>query len=867
MKKRGILSCLLFVLLPVFGQCPGAGGNRPPMKVGHIFGTAVDTEGKPLEFATVIVMQSVADSLTGGLKDILVKADQTTLEGTFDIKELPVNAKLKLLISSVGYKTAETLVAFPMPKMDGFTPPKPGQQPDPAMIAKFMAAFDLNMGEIKLESDDKMLDQVVVTATKALVEMDIDKKIFNVEKNIVTTGGTAVDVMRNIPSVQVDIDGNVKVRNAAPTLFIDGRPTTLSMNQIPADVIEKVEVITNPSAKYDASGSMAGIINIVLKKNRANGINGMVNASADRFGGSNVMTSLNLKQKKVNLSMMGMYMGMRTNVEGNSLRESSIGEVNSVVNQDITSKTIGNMAFGRLGLDYNLTDRTTLSTAGILGFGSFKPEEDIRITSQTNELVSLSNRLSNSTRSFRPQGVQLGFTHNFPSEGEQLTADLNFFGGNNDNSGLFTTNYLSNGQITGNQIQKNEGSGSNSFLTVQTDYTKSFKNGLSLETGLRAQISSLSNLNENFLKPVGSDVYTNITAASMNFDSRNDVYAAYLSMAGKAGDAFSYKLGLRGESSFYDGKLLNSGDSFSNSYPLSLFPSVFLSKNLTQKDQVQFSVTRRVNRPSFFQLIPFIDYSDSLNITRGNADLVPEFTTSGEMSYSHSQGTGIFLASAYYKYTTNLITRYLNEEINPVSGKTDLINTYINANNSVNYGTELTYTNKITKWWDFTANVNLYNSSINLENLESVLQNDPIWTVFGKFNSNFNLPGKWVIQLSADYQGKTNMPVSQGGMGFGGGMSQTQSSSQGYIKPFYGIDLAVKKSFMKNDIASFTLAANDLFRTRGNTQISLGSGFYQEYYRLSNPQLVRATLSIRFGQMDMKSMKKNSMNMEGMQMQ
>jgi len=281
------------------------------------------------------------------------------------------------------------------------------------------------------------------------------------------------------------------------------------------------------------------------------------------------------------------------------------------------------------------------------------------------------------------------------------------------------------------------------------------------------------------------------------------------------------------------------------------------------------SITRRVNRPNFFQIIPFVDYSDSLNISRGNADLVPEFTTSGELAYSKTKGSATFLVSGYYKYTDNLITRYLKQEINPISGKTDLINTYVNANSSINYGTEFIYTNKLQNWWDITANINFYNSKINIANIDANQVSDAMWTAFGKLNNNFTLPKKWVIQLSADYQGKTNLPVSQNQGMQGPPGNQAQSSSQGYIEPFYGIDLAIKKSFLKNDMASLTLSFNDMFRTRGNTRISYGEGFTQSYYRISNPQQVRLTLSIRFGKFDMSSIKKmsNSSSSEAMQMQ
>ena len=404
-------------------------------------------------------------------------------------------------------------------------------------------------------------------------------------------------------------------------------------------------------------------------------------------------------------------------------------------------------------------------------------------------------------------------------------------------------------------------------MTFQTDYVRPLKNNGSLEAGVRAQVNALNNLNENTLKPVGSEIYKNISAASTNYDSKNSVYAAYISVSGKVKNAFSYKTGLRAESSAYDGELLNTGEKFSNNYPLSLFPSIFLSKELTKTDQLQLSLTRRVNRPNFFQIIPFVDYSDSLNITRGNADLVPEFTTSSEISYSKSKGTATLLTSVYFKHTNNLITRYLNQETNPITGNIDLINTYINANSSDNYGVEFTFTNKIKKWWDFTANLNMYNSKINIENIENSTSQAGLWTAFGKINNNITLKNKWVLQLSGDYQGKSNMPVTQN-QGFGPPMSQAQSSSQGYIKPFYGVDLAIKKSFLKNDLASLTLAVNDIFKTRGNTQVSYGEGFNQSYYRLTNPQMIKLNFSFRFGQMDTSLFKKNNNNnMEGMQMQ
>lgn len=867
--KKFILSTLVSIsTFFAFAQVPGApaGAKMPDMNRGHVFGKVVDDLGKPVEFASVVLLKTTIDPATKKPKDILVKAQAAELNGDFNFKEIPINVKLKIKISFVGFTTYEGAVAFAMPPMGGM---KPGQAPDPEMMAKLMSAFEKDLGNIKLAPDSKELDAVVVTGTKSLVEMDIDKKSFNVSQNLVTTGGTAIDVMRNIPSVQVDIDGNVKVRNANPTLFIDGRPTSLTMDQIPADIIDKVEVITNPSAKYDASGSVAGIINIVLKKNKKNGYNGMVNMGANRRGGTNVMGNFSFQQNKWNLTATLLNNMERNESNGYSDRQSTIGGIASSIYQDSDNKTKGFMLFPRFSADYALSNRSTLTLGAFFGGGGqFKPKETLQITSTVNGVKSFSNRYTESLREFKPQGFQFGFKHTFPKAGEELTMDMNFFGGTNKNESLITTNYLNNSAITGTQIQKNAGEGNNKFITIQTDYVKPIKNEGTIEMGLRAQINELANKNDNTLKAVGSDVFKTIPSASINYSSLNNVYAAYVSVSGKT-TAFSYKVGLRGESSNYTGELLSTNQKFSNNYPLSLFPSIFLKKDLSKTDQLQLSVTRRVNRPNFFQLIPFVDYSDSLNITRGNADLVPEFTTSGELSYSKTKGSATFLFSGYYKYTDNLITRFYSQEINPISGRLDLINTFVNANSSINYGAELTYTNKLQNWWDFTANVNVYNSKINVSNIESSgAVADGMWTAFGKINNTFVLPKKWVIQLSADYQGKTNMPVSQGQGQMGPPGMQSQSSSQGYVQPYYGIDVAIKKSFLKNDMASLTLAFNDIGKTRGNTRVSFGEGFTQTSYRISNPQQVRLTLSVRFGKFDMSQMKKNnSSNVDMQQMQ
>jgi outer membrane receptor protein involved in Fe transport len=729
-----------------------------------------------------------------------------------------------------------------------------------------MNNVDKDLGNIKLTSDASTLAGVTVSATKPMMKMDIDKKVFNVEKNIVSAGGTALDVMRNVPSVMVDIDGNVKLRNATPQIYIDGRPTTLSLDQIPADAIESVEVITNPSAKYDASGGNAGILNIVLKKNKKSGYNGNLMAGVDKRGAVNGGGNFNVRQGKINLSAAVMVNQMKNRGTGH-VDQTNIGDTQTHIYQNNNNRSDGAFAFGRLGLDYFVTNRTTLSLAGVKVHGEFNPGDVIDI--YTDSLYNTpytksyySQRATDGKREFNATGIQFGFKHNFAKAGEELTADANYFSGKNKNDALYTTtNYTSDGTYTGTDLQHEVGSGSNSFLTLQTDYTKPINSKTTLETGLRAQMRKTISNNDTYIGYDTSSLVKMPNAASY-YNNRDNVYAAYASLKSSIKN-FGYEVGLRAESSDYNGDLTSTGQKFKNTYPISLFPSLFLSQKLNAKQELQFSVTRRINRPNFFNLIPYTNRSDKLNVTQGNPDLKPEFTYSFEASYGKTfKKNSNILASIYYKHTTDLITRYLTDQVDAVTGS--YITTWVNANSSYAYGSELTSVNYLTKWWDLTSNINIYKSKINTDNISGTSQ-DAMLSWFGKLNNNIKLPKNFGIQISAMYQSKTNLPVNNNQGGMGGPMMQAQSASQGYIKPFWGVDAAIKKSFLKNQAATITLSVSDIFATRKQDQYSYSSYFVQDYYRINNPQMFKLNFTYRFGKMDMSLFKRQNTKGSGAQ--
>ena len=867
MKKIVTLLVAILSVITGFAQFPGAGapgkGGAAVPNIGHVYGKITDTAGRPIGEASVLLLQSKFDTATKKRKEVLLKGLSTKANGEFSFADLPIMGPLTLKISAIGYQNLQQTVVFQM-KM----PAQSGGQAGGQDMSALLNSFDKDLGNIKLNYDSKQLQTVTVTASKPMMKMDIDKKTFNVERNMVSAGGTAVDIMKNVPSVQVDIDGNVTLRNASPQIYIDGRPTTLTLDQIPADAIESVEVITNPSAKFDASGGNSGILNIVLKKNKKSGYNGNLRLGVDKYGAFNGGGDMNLRQQKYNISVAAMGNQMISKNSGTTDRLNFFETPNTSILQNNFSKTTGGFMFGRVGIDLFLTNRTTVSLGAVRVRGQFKPNENIGINTDSlysaGTVKSFSKRISTGTREFNAKGFQFGIKQLFPKEGEEWTLDANYFGGKNEGNSLYTTNYYYNtNTVQNNVIQKVLNDGKNSFLTVQTDYVNPLTKTFKLETGLRAQIRNVTNNNYNYFWNKSTNAYDLVSNATSNYKNNDNVYAAYVSVSNSIKD-FGYKIGLRAESSNYEGTLTNTGQKFSNSYPISLFPSIFLSQKLKNKQELQFSATRRINRPNFFQLLPFADYTDPLNITKGNSALVPEFTNSFEFSYSKTfKGNNVFLASAYYKRTTDLITRYQTKEYDAVQNADVLISSYINANSSYTTGFELTSTNTLKKWWDLTTNVNIYNGKIN----SGTSSTDALWSWFGKINSNFKLPKEFSIQLSGTYQSKTNLPVNQSQGMMGPPMGQAQSAAQGYNKPTYGVDIAFKKSFLKNNAASATLSFSDVFRTRRAIQYSYNDYFQQTYDRLRDPQMVRLTFAYRFGKVDMNLFKRKNLKSMGEGMQ
>ncbi len=864
MRNFFTIAVLNLICLGAFAQFPGSNGamNTQNLSIGHFYGKIVDSKtNKPLENITVFISANRFDSSERKMKDMVLNTMITKGNGDFSFDNLSVFGNYSLNINSMGYKALVKTINFGIKMPKGGTPAGGIQQ-----IAQMV---DKDLGNIEMTEDAINLGNVTVTSSsRPQFELGVDRKIFNVDKNLISAGQTATEIMKNIPSLNVDIDGNVTLRNAAPTIFIDGRPTTLTLDQIPADIIDKVELITNPSAKFDASGGNAGILNIVLKKTKKTGYNGGIRTGIDSRGKMNLGGDLNFRENKININLSG-NMNQRKSISKSITDRNNLLTIPSQVYNTNDATNIGDFKFIRGGLDYFVDNRNTLSIAGNYVKGSFNNVQFQRVDSTIKSVYTSYNNISTlSNMQFENVGTQLSFKHNFAKNGHNISADMNYNSSKNfSSSGISTQNYYTNNTAKGTPfLQQNIGNGTNKFYTLQADYENPITETTKLELGARAAIRDFANMSDQYRFNYTSNKFELVPLISNKYKFNDQVYAAYGTYSFRAGK-FNYQLGLRAESSQYTGTLLkaNGTDSaqFNVNFPLSLFPSAFVTYKLDDKQDLQLNYSRRVNRPNFFQLMPFPDYSDPQNINIGNAGLKPEFTNSFEISYNNAYKKGSnFLASLFFKQNTDLITRYVYRDKDALSTKGDsaYFNTYINADKSFVTGLELTNKLAVTPWWDMTVNVNLFYSRIDATTpgltptSPRVELSNSLVSWFGKMNNNFKLSKTVSIQLSGDYNAKSVLPPSSGGGGRGGMMfgGGPQSTAQGYNLPRYGIDMAIKKdwTWKNGKSGSLSLSMNDVFRTQSFQSYSESTFFTQTSQRTRDQQVLRLNFSFRFGKFD-----------------
>lgn len=806
--KKFIFPFLLFVISafilsaqPGQGNRPqGQGVNRGP-SIGRVYGKIIEADSKQsVPYASVVILR------TFGKKDTIVGGALTSDNGEFSISELPLS-NLKVRVSYMGFKDFERSITL--------------SQPD---------NIEMDLGNIRLETDTKMLKEVEITTQKTGVQLGLDKKVFNVDKNITATGGTAEDVLKNVPSVSVTDDGSAQLRNKNTTVYVDGRPTVLSLNQIVSDQIESVEVITNPSAKYEAS-TTGGIINIVTKKNKKPGYNGSVSLGVGLPNRLNGSGNLNIKEGRFNWQASANYMLSENSIKSYSYRTNlNNGSIVNSFNQNSVTDNSRIHAMGRFGFDYTVNNRNTFSLFGSAMKGQFDDDDvqDFKQTLPTNEISYYGTRRSISENEFRNYTAQAMWRKTFPKKGRELTSDLTSNWSRSTNGSDWRTNTFSkdNQPIGINpSVQINDGGTKANQVTFQLDYTSPVNDSTKWEMGVRSYYSGRDQ--QFFADSLFSDNTTRrIVSQSTDLNIVEMVNAAYLTYSGIL-KGIGYQAGLRYEQTNFSGtsRLTNEGD-FGYDYPSknvsiwkSLFPSLYLSKKLSQNTEVQVNFSRKIQRPGFREIMPFIRQSDNQSYSVGNPSLKPEFITLIEANYSNLWKSHNWLISAYYRHQEDPIVSYSELDANNL-----IKTTFINGQGNDVYGLDNTLKLGFTKNIEMTLNSNIYNQTIRANDEE---RNG--WTWNAKAMLSWKLPKEFSTQLSGNYESK-------------------EIAAQGYRDPFAFMDIAVKKDFGRK--ASLTFSVNDVFDSRRRVSYTDTPIFIQESLRRREVRNFRLNFQYRFGKMD-----------------
>ena len=742
-------------------------------------------KGKVIDSSTKKVIDYANVSLFSSRDSSVVNGTVSNSKGEFIINGVKPG-KYYAKISFVGYKTTIITNIF--------------------ITSKSQAA---ELGLISIVPSSIQMSGVVVRADKEMIVTNLDKQVINVDKDLVSSSGSALDVMQNIPAIQVDIDGNISLRgNSNVTILIDGKPSGFAglssndvLTQIPANSIQSVEVVTNPSSKYDPDGT-AGIINIVLKKKSNPGFNGVFNINAGT--GSKYNGTANFNYRTGDLNFFGDLGGRfnQFNRIGLSDRTNTFGPSVSYLDQTNSSKNNFNMGNFRFGTEYMLNDLNTIS--GSVQYRRFYATNSGGInnyqldSASTLEDYFLDN--TNGNRSVQGINYSLDYTKDFEEKGRQLTADIMYLDFSMNSASKTNMNYMLTGgspSILPSSSINNTYDNSNKLLIIQSNYVHPFSQSSRLEAGFKSSIRNLG-MDYNYFNydPTGNDWINNL-GRSNNFGYKEQIHAIYAIYTGSIG-GFKFQGGLRGEDAITKSTILNEGTTYESHY-YSLYPSIYFAYDFSPVDEFRISYTRRVDRPKPWNLNPFINYSDSLNLSKGNPNLMPQYTDSYEMGYSSFIFNINIYSALFLKQTTGLITRISSLLNNGVT-----MTTFQNIASQKNYGAELVGNGSIASWWDYNANVSYFRTDISdPQYVTGVNGYSYSWT--GRANTTFKLDKTLSLQVSYTYNSPT-------------------VTAQGRSDALYFTDLALRKEFMNGNL-SVTLRATDIFNTRRYSGTTYGTGF------------------------------------------
>jgi outer membrane receptor protein involved in Fe transport len=847
-------------------QGAGTGsGAAADAKIGKISGKVVDlVSNQTIPYATIAVQRALPKSLALRVKEMqenpqsaqnipqqardrmlqmAAAAKDTSVvtgmiandKGEFLLENIPTGF-FKVRITFVGYKTVIR---------------------DSLLISPQNAT--INLGTIKLEEFGGR-NVVTVTGEREQMEMQIDRKVFNVDNNLVAKSGSAEDVFKTIPTVDVDDEGTVSMRgNSNVTILIDGRPSNMGqmLEQIPASSIEKVEIITNPSARYESSGS-GGIINIVLKKNKLFGYNGQASiggGNGDKYNGG---IGLNYRADKANYSFNYNYRKMAFVIGSTNFRENILNGTSTFFDQNSTSDRFFGSNSGNVGVDYAFNDKLLGNlSVGYNGRTSGGNSAILyKYLDSQQALLSQTNRNTTNDGDNGSLELNMGLQKKYSTPGREWTVDINTSNGDELSNSEYVQTSAFAGTTSLNQRTVNDfGS---KVLSARTDYTHPINAKLQLETGWRTTFRSRDTdyLAQNLI----GTAWTNDANLSNNFVYKELVNAAYVNAKGKI-NKFGYQLGLRGEQSNVDGNQVTTNQTFEKNY-FNVFPNLALRYDFNLLNGINLNYSRRINRPRDRQLNPFTDFSDPLNTRTGNPNLDPEFVDSAELGYNYNLTKVFFTSSLFYTRTQGVIGSLINVDTNGISSTS-----YANLNQSQSYGWELITNYRPAKTANFTFNFNLYQNHLTGQYANGTAFDSKGTSWSTRLNGSFTFGNGWSAQLMANYMaprvggfGGMGTGGGGGGRGMGGGDMFSNTTARSTSSANYGVDGGLRKTVWNNKL-DLNLRLSNLLDSRKMNSTSEGDTFKQTTTNKFDRRGVYLTLTYKFGKLtDTNRRKQNGEN-------
>ena len=806
------------------------------MEAAVVKGKIVDAGGSALDFVNVMLTsKSDKSAVYGAISDAT---------GHFEVMNVPAG-EYELDITFVGYQTIKRDVSVKS------------------------LSDQVALGRLVLREDAKMLGEVEVVGQASQMRFDIDKKVFNVDQNLAASGASASEMLQSIPSVDVDNEGNISLRNSSSVeVWINGKPSGLTeenraqiLEQMPAGSIEAVEVITNPSAKFNPEGT-AGIINLVLKKDRKAGYYGSVSAGGmynigspvpGAHVGANFNYNSSLVDFYVNLGLRYMshesdnvtdrYSFDRLALDSYEDVREQWGDTLSYLNTLSASRRSFLGLFGRMGADFHITKKSTIGIS-LMGHGGTNNSANENTYTRVDwGLMDTTMYLrSNHQAGMRPSySASLDYAYEIDEKGSEVRTSIEYSGHQRSGDYVYVQEALRGYSPEYTQIQRQNGKSQS--VKYKLDYTQKIGQTQKVEAGLygswqqRLSPSRAWNME-------GED---SLLIQFNDFDYEEWIGAMYATYGAKFGP-FSMSLGLRGEyTNTYvrtrDKEEESAWESTRRGY-FEVYPTAFLSYAFPNNHELQANYTRRINRPRGRQINSFRDMSDSTNISFGNPLLDPEISSAVELNYLKTWDNHAISAGLYYRFSDNAIerVRYLDDNV--------MYSTFENVSRRQSAGLEVVAKNKVTKWLNLTTTVNCYYAAMDSvfydTNLDGELdllypfQQSFSWNA--RLMANFLIPMGWSAQLTGMYR-------------------SADVVAQGKMNSQYVVDLGVRKSFLDRKL-NLAISVRDLLNSRRWASTTWGDNFWQYSSHEPRGTMFSVTLTYNFGNMRAKKQRPQSGGMD-----